>query len=224
MIGSYNWSGYVDTGGTFTSVSGNWTVPTATCASGKTAYSSTWIGIDGYGSQTVEQDGTDSDCSGATPAYYAWYEFYASSGSPVNNGESVELPTSSYPVSPGDAMSASVSVVNHSWTLVIQDSTKWTYTEGPVTWDAPTEASAEWIVERPEVCDPGCAITALANFGSVNFTSATATDNGTSGSISAFSALALGMLANNATTVLAAPGLLSNEGENFTDNWEALGP
>ena len=92
-----------------------------------------------------------------------------------------------------------------------------------MTFSAAQE-SAEWIVERPEVGEPGSAITALANFGSVNFTSATATVNGTSGSISAFSASALGMLANNATTVLAAPGLLSNEGENFTDNWEALGP
>ena len=32
---SYNWSGYVDTGGTFTSVSGDWTVPTVNCASGQ---------------------------------------------------------------------------------------------------------------------------------------------------------------------------------------------
>ena len=25
---------------------------------------------------TVEQTGTDSDCNGGSPVYYAWYEFY----------------------------------------------------------------------------------------------------------------------------------------------------
>jgi hypothetical protein len=32
------------------------------------------------------------------------------------------------------------------------------------------------------------------------------------------------MTANNGSTILAAPGPLSASGENFTDNWDALGP
>ena len=38
-------------------------------------YSAFWVGIDGYSSQTVEQPGTLSDCSGETPQNLA-YEFY----------------------------------------------------------------------------------------------------------------------------------------------------
>ena len=50
--------------GTFTDVKGSWTQPTATCTN-KTAYSSFWVGLDGYNSNSVEQIGTDSD-------YRAW--------------------------------------------------------------------------------------------------------------------------------------------------------
>jgi hypothetical protein len=224
---SYNWSGFVETGGTFTAVSGRWTVPTVTCTSGETAYSAAWIGIDGDGSSTVEQNGTDSDCNNGTPSYYAWFEFYAESGSPVNNGdeENIAKLDPSDTVSNGDVMSASVSVTSNDWTLMISDTTKgWAYTEGPISWTAPQKASAEWIAERPEVCDPGCALTSLADFGSVTFTDATATDNGTSGPISAFSASAMEMFNNAKTTVLAAPGPLDSTGEDFTDDWFATGP
>ena len=218
--GSSNWSGYVDTGpiGTFTSVNGDWTVPTLTCNSGKNAYASAWIGIDGDGSSTVEQDGIEADCSASNVAsYYAWYEMYGDSA--VNDGDEVEVPAG-HPVFPGDEMSASVSVVDNEWTLEISDSTHvWSYTAPTITFSADQE-SAEWIVERPEVGnDSGVP---LANFGSVTFTNATV--NGTSDPISAFTALSIEMTANNGSTILAAPGPLSASGENFTDNWDALGP
>lgn len=51
---STNWSGYANTGATFTDVKGSWTEPTATCSSGQTAYSSFWVGIDGDTTNTVE--------------------------------------------------------------------------------------------------------------------------------------------------------------------------
>ncbi len=215
----------MDTGGIVTSVSGDWTVPTATCTSGKTEYSSTWIGIDGYvsGSSTVEQDGTEADCLNGSPSYDAWYEMYGDSA--VHNGDEVELnPASGYPVSPGDTITASVSVSGSNWTLSINDSAWSSPYSTSISFSGASKSSAEWIVERPEVCSSSCSLTSLADFGSVTFTSATATDNGTSGSISAFSASAIEMLANNKTTVLAAPGPLGASGESFTDDWEALGP
>src|SRR3954470_985054 len=92
---STNWSGYAVTGGRYTRVSSSWTVPSVSCAG--TAYSSFWVGLDGDTSGTVEQTGTDSDCSGSTPQYYAWYEMYPKF--PVNF---------SNPVQAGDNMSASV--------------------------------------------------------------------------------------------------------------------
>src|SRR4051794_32080572 len=61
---SSNWSGYAVTGGTYTSVSASWTEPSVSCSG--TAYSSFWVGLDGDTSSTVEQTGTDADCSGST--------------------------------------------------------------------------------------------------------------------------------------------------------------
>ncbi|MGD0742277.1 MAG: G1 family glutamic endopeptidase [Acidimicrobiales bacterium] len=217
---SYNWSGYVDTGptGTFASVNGDWTVPTLTCNSGKNAYASAWIGIDGYGSSTVEQDGIEADCNTNNVAsYYAWYEMYGDNN--INSGNEVQLPAG-HPVSPGDAMSASISVVANVWTLEISDSTQgWHYTRSPAITFSAAQESAEWIVERPEV--NGNTAVPLADFGSVAFTNATV--NGTTDSISAFTALSIEMV-DSGSAILAAPGPLSSSGENFTDNWEALGP
>ena len=92
---STNWSGYAVTGSRFTSVSASWTEPTVKCSG--TAYSSFWVGLDGDTSNTVEQTGTDADCSGSTPQYYAWYEMYPKF--PVNLRGTVR---------PGDHLSASV--------------------------------------------------------------------------------------------------------------------
>ena len=40
-------------------------------------YSSVWVGIDGYSSNTVEQIGTEQDVSAnGKTSYYAWYEMY----------------------------------------------------------------------------------------------------------------------------------------------------
>src|SRR5438034_649359 len=76
-VTSTNWSGYgAETNlstpqiNAVSDVRGSWVVPSVTGTS--TAYSSFWVGIDGYSSSTVEQIGTDSDLSGSTPVYYAW--------------------------------------------------------------------------------------------------------------------------------------------------------
>jgi hypothetical protein len=215
-VQSSNWSGYADINTTFSAVTGNWTVPTLTCSGSATTYSSEWIGIDGYSSSTVEQDGTEADCLGGVPSYDAWYEMYGDNA--VNNGYEVEL-SSSYPVAPGDAMSASVSVSGSTWTLTIADSTKgWNFTT-TVSDSSVAKSSAEWIVERPEVCNPGCALTSLANFGTATFTNATATSGGVTGGISATAYSVMEMV--NGTTVLAVPSGLSANGESFSDVWKA---
>ena len=41
-----------------------------------TGYSSTWIGLDGDSSNTVEQIGTEQDYINGKAVYYAWYEMY----------------------------------------------------------------------------------------------------------------------------------------------------
>ncbi|HEY7420561.1 MAG TPA: G1 family glutamic endopeptidase [Gaiellaceae bacterium] len=156
---STNWSGYAVTGSRFTSVSSSWTEPTATCSA--TAYSSFWVGLDGDTSNTVEQTGTDADCSGRTPQYYAWYEMYPKY--PVNFSNTVK---------PGDHLSASVTTNGSgSFTLTISDSTRgWSRTVTARLKSAKL-ASAEVIAEAPS---SNSGVLPLANFGTVSFTGATA--------------------------------------------------
>ncbi len=209
-----NWSGYVATGNAFSNVSASWMVPSMTCAGETTSYSTQWIGIDGYTSDTVEQDGTEADCWSGTPHYGAWYEMFGDDA--VQGGGEVPLPSSSYPVSPGDAMTASVSSSGSIWTLAIADQTEdWNNSIPIPSWSpAPEESSAEWIVERPNVG----SLSALPDFGGVSFTSASAADSTTSGPISAFSFQPLEMLGS---TLLAVPGTLDPTGGDFTDTWQA---
>src|SRR3954462_6384485 len=135
---SSNWAGYSATGSTFRSVSATWKQPSATCTSAD-AYSSFWVGLDGDGSNTVEQIGTDADCSGGRPVYYAWYEMYPKF--PVNL---------SLTIHPGDTVTASVTTDgNGNFTLTIRDTT----TGGSFTTTQKLKnaklGSAEVIAEAP---------------------------------------------------------------------------
>jgi hypothetical protein len=206
---SSNWSGYVAVNGTFSAVTASWTTPTVTCSS-STTYSAHWIGIDGDTSSTVEQDGS--------PSYDAWYEIYGDDS--LDGGAEVELSPSTYPVKHGDAMSATVSVSGgDKWTLAISDATSpdvWSYST-QITFSGAVQSSAEWIAERPEV---GSKLSSLADFGSVTFTAADATDASASGPISAFDYAPMEMLGTS-NDVLAAPGALNGTGDGFTDTWQA---
>jgi Peptidase A4 family len=175
-VESTNWSGYAATGsnGAFSSVSGSWTQPAATCSSGRgrasDQYAAFWVGLDGYSSDSVEQTGTDSDCAGRTPDYYGWYEMYPANPVYYSN-----------PVSPGDHISASVSFSgSDTYTLVLTDSTQgWTQrvTQNESGLD---RSSAEVITEAPS---SNTGVLPLADFGTVNYSSAEA--NGASlGSLS----------------------------------------
>jgi hypothetical protein len=215
-----NWSGYVDTGGTFSAVNASWTVPAVNCEAAPNADSSQWIGIDGYteNSDTVEQDGTEADCSNGTPVYDAWYEMFGDQA--VNDGYEVSLSPSTYPLAAGDEVSAAVSLAGSDWTLSIDDTTAgWNFRKTVATPSpAPAQSSAEWIVERPEECSNSCSLVSLADFGSVNFAGATADDNDEVGPISQFASTPIEM-AMGSNDVLAAPSALDNTGELFTDNW-----
>jgi hypothetical protein len=172
---SSNWSGYAaetnlsaPASNAVTMVSGSWTVPTVT---GKTnAYSSVWVGIDGYSSSTVEQIGTEQDTSksGAT-RYYAWWEMYPH---PL-------VQISSLTISPGDAISASVTYSSGAFSLQITNNTTGASFSTTQTSMA-QRSSAEWIVEAPSSFS---GILPLANFGTANFSGCQATINGTTGAI-----------------------------------------
>ena len=62
-VPSQNWSGYAAHGKTYTKISASWVEPTGHCTSSRT-FSSFWVGLDGFGSRTVEQTGSEVDCAG----------------------------------------------------------------------------------------------------------------------------------------------------------------
>ena len=140
-INGYNWGGYAATGCGFTSVSATWTEPTATCNSTNDLYAP-WVGIDGYGSSTVEQTGVATDCSSGKPVDQAWYEMYPASP--------VYLSSSSYPVAAGNVIHASVTYAGSSkYTLTLQNTSRgWTYTTSKTLRSA-KRLSAEAIIESP---------------------------------------------------------------------------
>jgi hypothetical protein len=198
---STNWSGYVLTGGSgaFNSVSSSWTEPAASCSSG-TQYAAFWVGLDGYNSDSVEQTGSDSDCSGGTPDYYGWYEMYPADPVYFTN-----------PVSPGDSMSASVAVSGTSYTLTLTDSTQgWTQTENETgSFD---NSSAEVITEAPSSAQGPLP---LADFGTVNYSGASA--NGTS--MSSQNPTSITMVGSSGDQ-LDSTGAIDGSGD-FSSTWQA---
>ena len=197
---STNWSGYAATGTTFTSISSSWTEPTVICNFG-TAYSSFWVGLDGYNSSTVEQTGTDADCSSANIAqYYAWYEMYPKFPVDLSN-----------PVSPGDSMSASVTTDRVGrFTLTISDSTQgWTVNTTQRLKSA-SVSSAEVIAEAPS---SRSGVLPLANFGTVNF----GTSNANNVSLASFRPDGITMASGSTTK--AQPSGIAGDG-SFSVTWK----
>ncbi|MGA2309609.1 MAG: G1 family glutamic endopeptidase [Candidatus Bathyarchaeia archaeon] len=168
---STNWSGYAavssissPANGFVNSVTGNWVIPTLTLNSSQNTYDATWVGIDGFSDGTVEQIGTEQDCVNGIQENYAWVEFYPRpsriiTGLTVNNG---------------DAFTASVAYEGGSlFALSITDlTTRQSYSRA---YSAVAQRqSAEWVVEAPSL---SAEVLPLANFGTVNFSSAQFTDN-----------------------------------------------
>ena len=196
---STNWSGYAVTGSRFTSVSASWKQPTATCSA--TAYSSFWVGLDGDASNTVEQTGTDADCSGKSPQYYAWYEMYPKF--PVNLSQ---------PVAPGDTMTASVTTDGRgNFTLTISDASRgWTNVTKAKLKSAKL-SSAEVIAEAPSSSG---GVLPLANFGTASFTAAKANGSLLTSTTPNIDPITMA----NGSTVKAQPGSIS--GGAFSVTWK----
>ena len=182
---SSNWSGYAVIGapGAYRSVSSSWTQPLLNCAGATVpTYSAYWVGLDGFGTQTVEQIGTEGNCDNGQGSYYAWYEMYPNNPYEVSIGLAIN---------PGDKISAAVNYTPASTTKVIQNhgrsrSTKTVTTPASYTLsinDATTRksfatslsptvtyarSSAEVIAEAPY----SGGILPLANYGTTSFSAA----------------------------------------------------
>jgi hypothetical protein len=214
-VKSTNWSGYAAEGtAKFTDVVGTWVQPAVKCKGTSTRYSSFWVGIDGYSTDSVEQLGTDSDCDGTTPSYYGWWEMY-----PAN---SVNLPTSKYPVQAGDTLTAEVSVSGSTYTLSMHSSEGWTFTKAVTGSASLKQASAEWIAESPEICSATCKLAKLANFGTVGFTNCEAATGGADEPISSFTTNSgpheITMVTKKGVK-RAVPSALNGTGNGFSIAW-----
>ncbi|MFD8708353.1 G1 family glutamic endopeptidase [Kitasatospora sp. NPDC059648] len=196
---SSNWGGYVATGGKFTSVSADWIQPAVTCTDSDTR-SAFWVGLDGDGSNTVEQIGTEADCSSGSPVYSAWYEMFPSYPTDLRD-----------PVEPGDHLTASVTTDGSgTFTLALTDSTRGWSRSVRKTLKNAARASAEVIVEAPSSL---FGVLPLAAFHTVGFTDATVNGQSLGAAKASSIDMAEGGVTKATTTALAG-------GTDFSVNWQ----
>jgi hypothetical protein len=129
---------------------------------------------------------------------------------------SVTLSTSTYPVRPGDTLTASVTYNgNSTYTLQMSSSRGWNFstTQG----GSFNNSSAEWIAEAPSSCGFTCTVLPLSNFGTMNFSSSTANGN----TIASYGSSVWEeiTMVTSGGTVKAQPSALGSDGESFSDTW-----
>ena len=215
---SNNWSGYNQ--GTlekdnmlFSSMSGDWIVPTATQhTKGQDEYSSTWIGIGGgcvdsgcsATDSTLIQLGTEQDVDATgTASYSAWWEII-----PVPS-----VTISKFTVAPGDHIHATLaSTVPGVWTMTMSDLTSGSTFSQTIPY-ASTEDTAEWIEETPtEIGTSGTGLASLPNLGSVHFS--LATTNGAPANLTAAEQM---KLVDSNNQVIATPSAPNAKHNGFND-------
>jgi hypothetical protein len=203
---STNWSGYLAaTPHTdYTTVSGAWTVPTATSTSNQNSYDAAWIGIGGVTSGDLIQVGTMDTVSHGQETSSAFYELLPRSATAI----------SSLTVTPGDSMNAVITeTANGQWSITITDITTGKSFTTAVGYSS-SLSSAEWIEE-----DPSSSFGNLLPFDSftpVTFTGATTTAGGGSITAAAGSAQPITLVTKNSQQSLAAPSALGADGQSFT--------
>ena len=164
---STNWAGYMAGTGTFTQVSGSWTVPAATGNGRSTSADASWIGIGGVSTNDLIQVGTSNIISaGGQVTTSAFYEMLPS--------VATDIP--SLTIKQGDSMSASVSEgATNQWTITITDNTSGQSFHINVSYVS-AHSSAEWIQEDPSTSRN--RLIPLDNFGVASFRSSQTTMNG----------------------------------------------
>jgi hypothetical protein len=199
LLQSTNWSGYADTGLTYTQVKGTWKVPTVKTQSGN-KFASDWVGIGGFSEGTLIQAGTSEQIQGGVITYNAWTEILPAP----------EVPISGFPVHPGDSMTVTVKKVSgvNKWSIIVTDNTSHQTVTKPFTYSS-SEASAEWIHEAPTV---GGSQSVLALTNNVTFTADTlngATKLASGGTVNGI------QMVTSADKPEATPSAVSTKGDAF---------
>jgi len=167
---SGNWGGYVAQrhGVRFRYVRATFFVPYVDCTGSASSFSGHWVGLDGSGNATVEQDGILAACQGSTPMYSAWYEMFP-------------LPPvyATITVRPGNSIVASAYYDSgtRKFTLSLTDTTNgqhFSHTLGCPAQSQCQRLSAEVISEAPS---SGASILPLTNFRAESFSDVVVTDS-----------------------------------------------
>jgi hypothetical protein len=215
---SSNWAGYAVSSAdpaapvTYSSVSGTWVQPAASCSASSASYSAFWVGLGGVSVNSLEQIGTETDCTAnGRPTYNVWYELVPAASVPVK-----------LKVFPGNTISANVTVNGQLVIVKLQNLTRKTSFTKRLFMASPDVSSAEWIAEAPSTCTSSgdrCRTLPLANFGTVAFTSAKALAAGHGGVIvdDAWAATAIELRAFTG----AVPSELAPDGASFSVTWVA---
>jgi Peptidase A4 family len=217
---SLNWSGYAATSShKFTYAHSRFVQPAISCPGIKNQWTSNWVGLDGFTTDTVEQDGTFAHCGGpsaTTPVYKAWYEMYPAGSVNV------------FSVAPGDVIDTSVTYAGGKFTLTVSDLTSGKTASHTAACAACQRASAEWIIERPALCNSAltkCFLTRLADFGTSTMGSNSArVAGGSTKGVGGFTNYPIYMV-----TPLKSGGFISLDtvgalsGRSFTATWDRTG-
>jgi hypothetical protein len=213
---SNNWSGYnqglLEKGKSFSSISGTWTVPTASPHKAKEAeYSSTWVGIGGgclntacsVTDNTLIQAGTEQDvAANGKASYYAWYELIPAPSTQVT-----------LKVAPGNKITVTIKQSAPGlWSIVMRN------VSTGKSWSTSTPypssmATAEWIEETPLlISGTSTGISALPRLSAVHFTGATV--NGAPAGLAAAERM---QLVDSSNHVLATPSNPNHAKMAFND-------
>lgn len=206
-VESTNWAGYADTGSSFSKVTGSWTEPSATCSSNQESLAAFWVGIDGFSSNSVEQDGTLIECFHRSAFQFTWWEMF-----PTN---AIQVVGSS--LAAGDSITASVVRSGGNYTLSVTDAqhsaNSFSTTQ---SCSGCANTSAEWIAEAPS---SSSGVLPLAHFSTFTDHNSTVTEGSTSGVISSFTDDEITMI-DNSGAVKGLPGPLNSSGNGFSVTWE----
>src|SRR5437762_10961121 len=196
---SSNWSGYAASGGTFTSVTATWTVPTVSANS--TGADATWVGIGGLSSRDLLQAGTQAMVDGSGVTYTSWIEMLPQS--------SRNVPLS---VSAGDSVTVTITQQSgNDWLIAMKNNTTNGSYSVTVQYSS-SNSSAEWVQEAPSV---GRGLVSLDQFGTVQFSGASAVRDGKTMSAAALGAKAITMI-NGQGQAIAQPSTIASDGSSFT--------
>ncbi len=200
---SHNWSGYAATGGSYTQVSGTWTVPQFN-ADNSGGIDAAWVGIGGVRSRDLIQAGTQQTVSGSGRTQYeAWIEMLPRASRPVP-----------LQVHGGDSVTVNISEQSpNQWQIQFTNNTTG-QTYNTMQQYTSSHSSAEWVEEAPSG-GRGGGVLPLDNFGSIQFSNGSTTNNGQSVSIQAAGARAITMIGDG-DQQLAVPSALGADGASFT--------